>query len=169
MFSVITIYKIIPLIIVCLLIRNRLVAGLVCFNRLVIFYFFSGVVVLRSSLRVLIVFSTGWLIAAGVSRRFSVVVFFCFYLIILSALLFSENGGGDLLLLLFYSGLPPLGSFFGKLFVLARSRSGWGLVFLPLFLGLLVITRWVFFRVLSRKGLKSIFVLLLLVGVFVCC
>lgn len=123
MFSIMTIYKIIPLIIVCLLVRNRIVSRLVCLNRLVIFYLFSGMVVLRNSLGVLVVFSTGWLLAAGVRRSLSVVLFFGFYLIILSSLLFSEREGGDLIILLFYSGLPPLGSFFGKLFVLARRRS----------------------------------------------
>lgn len=59
MFSIMTIYKIIPLIVVCLLVRNRIVASLVCFNRLVILYLFSGVVLLRNSLGVLVVFSTG--------------------------------------------------------------------------------------------------------------
>ena len=87
----------------------------------------------------------------------------------LSALLFSERGGGDLTMFLFYSGLPPLGSFFGKLFVLAGRRSRWGWVFLPLFFGLMIITVWVFVRVLSNKGFKSFFVLLLLVGMFLCC
>lgn len=59
MFSIMTIYKIIPLIVVCLLVRNRIVASLVCFNRLAILYLFSGVVLLRNSLGVLVVFSTG--------------------------------------------------------------------------------------------------------------
>lgn len=169
MFSIITIYKILPLIVLCLLVRNRLVASLVCFNRLVILYLFSGVVVLANSLGVLVVFSTGWLLVAGVSRSLSVLLFFCFYLIILSVLLFSEREGRDVLLLLFYSGLPPLGSFFGKLFVLASRRARWGLVFLPLFSGLMLITTWVFFRIFSRKGLKLIFFLLVLAGLFVCC
>lgn len=169
MFSIITIYKIIPLMMVCLLVSNRLVFRIVCFNRLVILYLFSGVVVLRTSLGVLVVFSTGWLLVAGVSRRFSICLFFCFYLLMLSALLFSEKAGGDLILLLFYSGLPPLGSFFGKLFVLARRRSSWGLVFLPLFFGLIIVTVWVFFRVLSGKGVKLMISLLLLGSVFVCC
>ncbi len=169
MFSIMTVYKIIPLIMVCLLISNGLAAGVVCFNRLVIFYLFSGVVLLSNSLGVLVVFSTGWLLAAGVRRSLSIVVFFGFYLIILVGLLFSEREGGDLIMLLFYRGLPPLGSFFGKLFVLARRRRGWGLVFLPLFSGLIVIMGWVFFRVLSNKGMKLIFVLFLLLGVFVCC
>ena len=139
MFSIITVYKIIPLMMVCLLIRNSLVSGLVCFNRLVIFYLFSGVIVLRNSLRVLVVFSTGWLLVAGVGSRLSVCLFFCFYLVMLSGLLFSEREGGDLIMLLFYSGLPPLGSFFGKVFVLASRRSRWGLVFLLLFSGLIII------------------------------
>jgi hypothetical protein len=169
MFRIITIYKIIPLIMVCLLVRNRLVSSLVCLNRLVILYLFSGTMVLRSSLGVLVVFSTGWLLAAGARRRLSVVLFFGFYLIMLSALLFSEREGRDLIMLLFYSGLPPLGSFFRKLFILARRRSRWGLMFLPLFSGLIIITAWVFFRVLSRKGLKLVFLLLLLLGVFCCC
>lgn len=59
MFSIITIYKIIPLIVVCLLVRRRLVGGLVCFNRLVILYLLSGMLLLRTSLGVLVVFSTG--------------------------------------------------------------------------------------------------------------
>jgi hypothetical protein len=63
------------------------------------------------------------LLAAGARRRLSVVLFFGFYLIMLSALLFSEREGRDLIMLLFYSGLPPLGSFFRKLFILARRRS----------------------------------------------
>jgi hypothetical protein len=169
MFSIMTIYKIIPLIVVCLLVRNRTVAGLVCFNRLVILYLFSGAVLLRNSLGVLVVFSTGWLLTAGVSRRFSVILFFGFYLFILSALLFSEREGRDLFMLLFYSGLPPLGSFFGKLFVLGRRGSSWGIVFLPLFFGLIMITSWVFFRVSSNKGLKFLFVFLFVTRVFLCC
>ena len=87
----------------------------------------------------------------------------------LSALLFSEREGRDLFMLLFYSGLPPLGSFFGKLFVLGRRGSSWGIVFLPLFFGLIMMTSWVFFRVSSNKGLKFLFVLLFMARVFLCC
>ena len=95
-FSIMTVYKIVPLMMVCLLVRNRLISRLVCFNRLVIFYLLSSIVVLRNSLGVLVVFSTGWLLVAGVGRRLSIVLFFCFYLIILSSLLFSERRGGGL-------------------------------------------------------------------------
>jgi hypothetical protein len=101
-------------------------------------YLFSGSNSLRNSLAVLVVFSTGWLIAAGRGRRFSICVFFLFYLLILSSLLFSEKRSPKLIMLLFYSGLPPLGSFFAKLFVLARSRGGFLFVFL--FSGLMVLT-----------------------------
>jgi hypothetical protein len=59
MFRIMTIYKIIPLAIVCLLLGSGLVTTLVCLNRLVVFYLFSGTVVLSNSLGVLVVFSTG--------------------------------------------------------------------------------------------------------------
>lgn len=59
MFSIITIYKIIPLMMLCLCVRGVLVMLLVCFNRLVILYLFSGSIILRNSLGVLVVFSTG--------------------------------------------------------------------------------------------------------------
>ncbi len=97
------------------------------------------------------------------------VVFFLFYMIMLGFLLFSEVGGGDLVMVLFYSGLPPLGSFFGKLFVIISAGRRLGLVFVPLFAGLMIITVWVFFRAFSKKGSKLMAFLLVLLGVFVCC
>lgn len=105
--------------------------------------------------------------AARVGRSFALFIFFIFYLVMLCFLLFSEVGGGDLVMMLFYSGLPPLGSFFRKLFVLVRRGSGLGFSFVPLFFGLMVLTVWVFFRTLSSKGSKLIILLLVIGGIFV--
>lgn len=58
-FSVITIYKVIPLMMICLCVSSSLVVTIVCLNRLVILYLFSGSIVLSNSLGVLVVFSTG--------------------------------------------------------------------------------------------------------------
>lgn len=140
MFSVMTIYKIIPLYMLCIFLGNSLVVCLVCLNSLVVLYLFSGTGLLRNSVATLVVFSTGWLIVSGITSSFSLVVFFLFYLLILSSLLFSERGTPKLLILLFYSGLPPLGSFFAKMFILARSPVRGGFLFILLFSALIILT-----------------------------
>lgn len=168
MFRVITIYKIIPLYMLCTFLGGNIVVWLVCLNRLVVLYLFSGTGLLRNSIATLVVFSTGWLAISGVIRSFSLVVFFVFYLFMLSSLLFSEKSTPKLIILLFYSGLPPLGSFFAKIFILASRSVGRGFLFVFLFSGLMVLTVWTFVSLATEKGLQLVALLLVILGVFVC-
>lgn len=167
-FSVMTIYKIIPLYILCTFLRGNIVIWLVGLNRLVVLYLFSGTGFLSNSVATLVVFSTGWLAISGSISSFSLGVFFIFYLFILSSLLFSERGRLKLIILLFYSGLPPLGSFFAKIFIICRRGINRGFLFVFLFSGLIILTVWTFISLISDKGLQIVAFLLVLLGIFVC-
>lgn len=168
LFRIIAVYKIIPLVITFLFVGRRIIAGLVCLNRVVILYLFFGVISISNLLAVLVVFSTGWLLVANARRGFRLVLFFVFYILILSSLLFSNEKNPKLIILLFYSGLPPLGSFFSKLFLLVARSRRWGILFIPLFSGLMIVASWLFIGITSRKGRRLLITFFFMLGVFVC-
>ena len=166
LFRIMTVYKIIPLRILLIFVRRSFVLSLVCLNRIVVFNLLGRRFSLNTLLGLLVIFSTGWLLAASTRRRFSVVLFFILYLFMLRILLFSEKVDISLVSVLFYSGLPPLGSFFGKLFVLSRRGRAWGILFIPLFIGLMVVTVFLFLTTPSKKRRMVFFLFFLRAGLF---
>jgi hypothetical protein len=106
----------------------------------VILFLFSYIKRFRGVLATLVIFSMGWILGTRLRRRLSILFFFVLYLSMLGGMFFREKNEPAITALLFYSGLPPLGSFFGKLFVFFRARGGVGLQFIPLLLGLMMVT-----------------------------
>lgn len=166
LFWVISVYKVIPLRMAFLLLNTNVLSWLVSLNRLVILYLFFYTKNFRGSLTVLVIFSMGWILARRISRSLSIFIFFRLYVVILRGLLFSEKNEPRGALLLFYSGLPPLGSFFGKLFVFFRTAGSIGIQFLPLLLGLILVTSWIFLSLVRKKGLQTLGLLFLIMGFF---
>ena len=140
MMAVISIYKIIPIGLRFSFLPPSWVSILILLNSVIFIRLLRRINNVSQLLSILVIFSTGWLIARFWAGVEILVLFFGLYATMLLGLLFREKEGViNNTLLLLYAGLPPLFSFFAKLIILTGRTGGLVVVFLPLFLRLTLV------------------------------